>query len=184
MMKERETSFGETEKLSCKERMLGKKLYHEGMSYEKLKQNATTVGTHLSFILLREGRAISIHFREGLEELEKYKGRPFKTMKKFLRNLREDLGKLASKLEEEPRLFNVKEIWGLCNLSARWGERHGFITKIWSRNRKKVAKFEQSIVGKPDVGSLASNQPLCLFFHNRDSFRLEFLKSENTQELF
>lgn len=173
-MKEREISPENTNKLSLKEKALGKKLFLEGMLYEGLKNNTTVVGTHLSFILHREGRAISIHFREGLEELEKYKDRPIKMMKKFLGNLREDLGELASMLEEDPKLFKVKEIWGLCNLSARWGERHGFITKIWSKNPKKITKYEQSIMGKPSVGNLALNQPLYLFFHNRDSFRSEF----------
>ena len=173
-MKEQEISLGKTEKLSRKERIFGKKLFLEGMYYEELKQNITVVGTHLSFVLHRGGQEISIHFREGLEELEKYKDRPIKMMKKFLGNLQEDLGELASMLEEDPKLLKVKEIWGLCNLSARWGERHGFITKIWSRNPKKITKYEQSVTGRPSVGNLALNQPLYLFFHNRDSFRSEF----------
>ena len=175
-MKEQEISFGKTEKLSRKERVFGKKLFLEGIHYEELRQNTTAVGTHLSFILHHGGRTISIHFREGLEELEKYKDRPVKMMKEFLGNLREDLGQLASMLEENSKLLKVKEIWGLCNLSARWGERHGFITKIWSRSPKKITKYELSIMGKPSVGGLALNQPLYLFFHTRNSFRSEFLR--------
>ncbi len=175
-MKERDTSLRKTENLSWKEKILGKQLFVEGMLYQELKQNATIVGTHLSFMLHRRGRIVSIHFREGLEELEKYKDRPIKMMKEFLGNIQEDLGQLALMLDEDPRLLNVKEIWGLCNLSARWGERHGFITKIWSRNLEKIAKFEQSIKGKPNLDRMALNQPLSLFMHKRDSFRLEFLK--------
>lgn len=175
-MNERDISLGKTEILSWKEKMFGKKLFLEGMLYEELKQNTTKVGTHLSFMIHSGGKVVSIHFREGLEELEEYKDQPIKMMKKFLGNIREDLGQLASMLEEDSRLFNVKEIWGLCNLSARWGKRHGFITKTWSRNRDKVAKFEQSITGKPNIDSLAISQPLSLFIHNRDSFRSEFSK--------
>ena len=175
-MKERDISLGKTEILSWKKKVFGKKLFIEGMLYEELKQNATKVGTHLSFMLHSKGRVVSIHFREGLEELKEYKDQPIKMMKEFLGNIREDLGQLASMLEEDPRLFSVKEIWGLCSLSARWGERHGFITKTWSRNREKVAKFEQSITGKPNIESVALNQPLSLFLHYRDSFRSEFSK--------
>jgi len=175
-MKERGTSLGKTERLSWKERILGKQLFVEGMHYEELKQNATLVGTHLSFMLHRRGQIVSIHFREGLEELEIYKDRPIKMVKEFLGNIRGDLGQLASMLDEDPRLLNVKEIWGLCGLSTLWGERHGFTTKIWSRNLEKIAKFEQSIMEKPNLDRMALNQPLSLFIHKRDSFRLEFLK--------
>jgi hypothetical protein len=175
-MKERGTSLGKTENLSRKEKILGKQLFVEGMLYQELKQNATIIGTHLSFMLHRKGRIVSIHFREGLEELEKYKDRPIKMMKEFLGNIRGDLGQLALMLDEDPRLLNVKEIWGLCNLSARWGERHGFITKTWSRSSEKIAKFEQSIMGKPNIDGMALNQPLSLFIHNRDNFKSEFLK--------
>jgi hypothetical protein len=175
-MKERGTSLGKTENLSRKEKILGKQLFVEGMLYQELKQNATIIGTHLSFMLHRKGRIVSIHFREGLEELEKYKDRPIKMMKEFLGNIRGDLGQLALMLDEDPRLLNVKEIWGLCNLSARWGERHGFITKTWSRSSEKIAKFEQSIMEKPNIDGMALNQPLSLFIHNRDSFKSEFLK--------
>ena len=175
-MKERGTSLGKTENLSWKEKILGKQLFVEGVLYEELKQNATIVGAHLSFMLHRKGRIASIHFREGLEELEKYKDRPIKMMKEFLGNIRGDLGQLALMLDEDPRLLNVKEIWGLCNLSARWGERHGFITKTWSKSSEKIAKFEQSIMEKPNIDGMALNQPLSLFIHNRDSFKSEFLK--------
>ena len=175
-MKELEVNPERTEKLSWEEKILGNKLFLEGLHYEEIKEYATTVGVHLSFVLHRESQIISIHFREGLEELEKYKNKPIKMMKKFLGNIQGDLRQLALMLEEDSKLLSVKEIWGLCNLSARWGERHGFITKTWSNNLKKIAKFEQSITGKPSIDNLAINQPLYLFFHNRDSFKAEFSK--------
>ena len=173
-MKERAIIPENTIKLSRKERELAKTLFIEGLYYDKLKQNAIVVGSHLSFMLHHEGQIISIHFREGLERLKKYKDEPIQMMKKFLGNIQDDLGQLASMLKEDPQLISVKEIWGLCNLSARWGERHGFITKVWSNNPKKIAVFEQSITGKPQVANFEINQPLSLFFHNKDTFRSEF----------
>ena len=175
-MKERVIIPEKTIKLSCKERKLAKTLFFEGLRYDELKQNTIVVGSHLSFMLHHEGHAISLHFREGLEGLKKYKDEPIKMMKKFLGNIQDDLGQLASMLKEDPRLISVKEVWGLCNLSARWGERHGFITKVWSKNPKKIAVFEQSITGKPQVANFEISQPLYLFFHNKDTFRSEFSK--------
>ena len=176
MTKEHEVLLAGNTDLSNNEKALGDKLFFEGVLYDEIKQNAVKVGTHLSFLIHRGGQEISIHFREGLEELNKYKNRPIKVMKKFLENIEDDLGQLASMLEKDSLLINVEEIWGLCNLSARWGERHGFITKMWSMDVKKITKFEQSITGKPSVGKLALPQPLNLFFHRKDTFISEFLR--------
>jgi hypothetical protein len=105
-----------------------------------------------------------------MEELKKLSDKPMTLMKTFLANLKDDLGNLAKRLEEDAALEGIKEIWGLCALSPRWGERYGFKTKLFEHDLSVVETHEDSIVDKPEVSDFTIDQALHLFIHKKNSF--------------
>lgn len=170
-MKEFDIQNGEEGKnLSTRDFLIGGILLAEGLNYDEIRKQAQRVGQHTSFMLHESQEIISIHFREGMDELKKMSDKPITLMRNFLKNLKGDLGELASLLKDQAELSGVREIWGLCALSPRWGERHGFKTKVFVKDPKIVQRHESSITGKPSVGELAVDQPLHLFIHSKDSF--------------
>ena len=89
-------------------------LFDEGLGYDQLPPTKVEkAGTHTSILLHdysgREGRWISIHFRESLESLVNIKTSVARA-KAFLINLGDDLHLLAERLAEELR--DVDMIYG------------------------------------------------------------------------
>src|SRR4030042_3517604 len=181
MKQERKDNNPQQEPLTEEEEKLAEQLYLEGLQYnEQFRDQATRVGIHLSFMSHPGDKIISIHFREGMSELEAFADRPVSMGKQFPRNLADDLGKLAKMLEETiqyPELSGVESIVGLCGLSPKWGGKHGFIVKKWTDNPDLVAPFDSSIAF-PSSGELSRSQPLSLFIHDRKSFISEFGSKE------
>lgn len=155
---------------------IGQYLFIEGTHYEELKDKAIPIGKHLSIFIHDSCGIISIHFREGLEELNKLNSKPYKLMKDFFQNLKSDLNNLAIKLQNDSKFVGIKEVVGLCSLSAKWGERHKFTTYLWTDNQDLIRTHDKTIIGAPKLDDLTIPQPLTLFHHTRESFIHEFGK--------
>jgi len=153
---------------------LGQYLFIEGTHYEELKDKAIPIGKHLSIFIHDSCGIISIHFREGLEELNKLNSKPLELMKIFFKNLKTDLNDLAVKLQNDSRLIKINEIWGLCTLSTKWGERHGFETHQFIDDPDLIRAHDKTIIGAPKLDELSIPQPLSLFYHTKESFIKEF----------
>lgn len=166
--------------LTIKEEILAHKLYVEGKYYrEHFREQAIRVGTHLSFFVheIDGEKILSIHFREGMEELNKLVDKPTTMMKTFLRNLSSDLRLLAEMLSNpngHPELAEIQSIAGLTHLGATWGEKHGFTTQGWSNNPNLIKPFVKS-VGVDTDKSEEEGLVLTLFKHKRETFIQEFL---------
>ena len=153
---------------------IGQYLFIEGTHYNEWKEKAILSGTHLSFFLHESCGIISIHFREKLGELKNLDLQPIKLMKHFLTNIKTDLNNLATNLQNDERLKKINEIWGLCSLSARWGERHGFKTYEFTNDPELIKLHDLTIEGVPKLDELTIPQPLTLFHHTKESFIREF----------
>lgn len=156
---------------SARNLLRGASLFFEGINYEKKRQNAIQIGTHMSAFLHDGGRIATIHFREGLEPLSKMAATPLKMIKKFLSELKNDHKILSqAMIDLNSPLYSVEEIWGLCGLSPKWGERYGYKTTTWSTSNYLIKIHEVSINDRPDSGELAFPNPLSIFLHNREDF--------------
>lgn len=162
--------------LTIKEELLAHQLYVEGKYYkEHFRGEARMVGTHLSFFIheIDGNKVLSIHFREGMEELNESTS-PART---FLRNIGEDLRQLAEMLNnpiDHPELAGVGSIVGLSHLWAEWGKRNGFTIKKWSNDPGLIEPFVKS-VGSNAARSDKKGIVLTLFTHEKDTFIQEFL---------
>lgn len=155
-----------------------KQLYEEGLGYNQLPQEIVErVGTNTSFLLhdysQREGRWISIHFREGLESLADNETQLAWT-KAFLINLGADLYFLAEMLVGDLR--DVDMIYGLSQVSAKWGKKHSFGTKLVTEDPEFIRMHIQSIKGLPPQTN--GQAPLTRFAIGREAFIQEFYKKD------
>lgn len=149
-------------------------LLDEGIRYNQLPSDKVAkVGSHVGFLLHDlpdgKGRWISIHFRENLDSLQKFTG--LDRAKAFLINLREDLRLLAERLAKE--LKDVRVIYGLSQLSAKWGENHGFKTAEYTPDPEILRAHCESI---GFLSPQMNNPSLTLFSFGRKGFIREFLK--------
>lgn len=155
-----------------------KQLYEEGLGYNQLpREIVERVGTNTSFLLhdypQREGRWISIHFREGLKSFDNGKT-PRARAEDFLTNLGADLYFLAERLLED--LGDVDMIYGLSQVSAKWGKKHSFGTKLVTEDPEFIRMHIQSI---KDLPSQTNGQaPLTRFAIGREAFIQEFYKKD------
>ncbi|KKR51031.1 MAG: hypothetical protein UT84_C0003G0026 [Candidatus Curtissbacteria bacterium GW2011_GWA1_40_16] len=161
-----------------------KQLLAEGINYDRLPpEQVEVVGTNTSILLheytQRAGRWISLHFRENLEPLAEVKT-PVARAKAFLTNLGEDLHLLAGRLTGE--LSDVHMIYGLTQLSASWGRRHGFTTVQFTPDPEVTRNHRQSITDRPP--QINDQTPLTLFLFEREPFVKRFLRENpNTPEV-
>lgn len=149
-------------------------LYKEGLAYNHLREDEVEKAGTITSILLhdypeREGRWISLHFRESLESLANIKT-PVARAKAFLINLGEDLHLLSERLAED--LGDVDMIYGLTQLSASWGRRHGFTTVQFTPDPEVIRNHCLSITGMPPQTN--DQAPLTLFSFERKAFIQEF----------
>lgn len=147
-------------------------LYQEGLAYDQLSgDEIDKVGVITSIKLhdypRREGRWISLHFRESLESLAKTR---LKRAEDFIRQIGADLHNLSERLLGD--LKDVDMIYGLTQLSASWGERHSFTTKQFTPDLEITRNHCESIIGLP----LRTNDkaPLTLFAIGRNELIGEF----------
>ncbi|MCL4418945.1 hypothetical protein M1146_02455 [Patescibacteria group bacterium] len=158
-----------------------KQLLEEGLGYDQLPQEIVEkVGTHTSILLhdypQRDGRWVSIHYREGLESLagiETSLGRG----KAFLTNLANDLHLLSERLEGDLR--DVDMIYGLSQVSASWGGNHGFSTEKFTDDPEIIRRHIQSITGLPPQTN--DQAPLTLFVIGREVFLRHFHRVPKVQ---
>ncbi|OGD84744.1 hypothetical protein A2165_03195 [Candidatus Curtissbacteria bacterium RBG_13_40_7] len=116
------------------------------------------------------GQIVSIHYRDNLDQLRGMTDR--KAGETFLRALHDDLHYLAQILKEGG-LRDARMIVGLTTLSAKWGERHGFTTFLYSNDPELIRLHLASIDGLPfqDKKKLS---PLTLFLISPTRFIKEF----------
>lgn len=154
-------------------------LYKEGLAYNQLPtEKVEKVGVHTSILLHdypeREGRWISIHYREGLESLAD-KETQLAWAKAFLINLGADLHLLSVRLVGDLR--DVDMIYGLTQLSASWGRRHGFTTVQFTPDPEVIRNHCLSITGMPPQTN--DQAPLTLFSFERKAFIQEFYRERS-----
>lgn len=160
-------------------RRIGDLLFQEALRYGKL--SPIVVDTHTSYLIHNypgegEGRWISIHFRENLEQLSKI-GSWLERSKTFLKAIKKDLYLLAKALKEDSRLSDIRMIIGLTGLSASWGRKHGFTTLPYPVGEEFIRLYNDSITGNPDKETDRLN-PLNLFFFAPRGFIEEFYKED------
>lgn len=130
------------------------------------------LSTHTSFVFHispQWGEIITIHFRENLPKLFDIVSE-WDRRKAFLGALQLDFDRLA-RISQQEILRGVQMIVGLTHLSAKWGERHGFTTVTYSKERNQIIAHLASI-GLPFQGKLP---PLTTFIHQTHTFIDEFL---------
>jgi hypothetical protein len=147
-------------------------LYSEGLGYDQLSEDELDkVGVITSIKLHdypdREGRWISLHFRESLDPMAKDR---FTWAKGFIRQIGADLNRLSKRLLGD--LKDVEMIYGLTQVSAKWGENHGFVTKHFTEDPEIVRNHCQSITGLPPQTN--DKAPLTLFVISRDALIEEY----------
>lgn len=94
----------------------------------------------------------------------------------FLYNLRDDLHLLAKRWAED--LGDVDMIYGLTQLSASWGRRHGFTTSQFTPDPEVTINHRQSITGLPP--QINDKTPLTLFVFEREAFIRKFYIEDAT----
>ena len=159
-------------------RRIGDLLFREALGYGQL--SPIVVGTHTSYLIHDdpeegEGRWISIHFRENLEQLSEIKSW-LERGKAFLEAIERDLHLLAETLKEGS-LRDIRMIVGLTGLSASWGRRHGFTTLPYPAGEDLIRLHNDSIAGNPSEGKDRLN-PLHLFCFAPGGFIREFHRED------
>lgn len=149
-----------------------KELLEEGIGYDQLSEDEIDkVGVITSIKLHeysdREGRWVSLHFRESLGSLAKS---PRKRAEDFIRQIGVDLNKLSKRLQGD--LGDVDMIYGLTQVSAKWGGNHGFVTKLFTADPEIVRNHCDSITGLPPQTN--NKAPLTLFSIDRDALIREY----------
>ncbi len=149
-----------------------RQLLEEGLCYDQLSEDELDkVGVITSIKLhdypQREGRWISLHFRESLESLAKTRR---KRVEGFIRQIGADLNRLSERLMED--LGDVDMIYGLTQVSAKWGGNHGFVTKLFTEDPEIIRKHCLSITGLPPQTN--DKAPLTLFAISRNGLIGEF----------
>lgn len=149
-----------------------KELLEEGLGYDELSDDEIDkVGVITSIKLheypQREGRWISLHFRESLGSLAKSRR---KRAEDFIGQIGADLNKLSKRLQED--LGDVDMIYGLTQVSAKWGGNHGFVTKLFTEDPEIVRKHCDSITGLPPQTN--NKAPLTLFAIGRNELIREY----------
>ncbi len=147
-------------------------LYKEGLGYDQLREEEIDkVGVITSIKLhdysQRDGRWISLHFRESLESLAKTR---LRRAEDFIRQIGADLHRLSERLLGD--LGDVDMIYGLTQLSASWGERHSFTTEQFTPDPEVTRNHCESIIGLPPQTN--DKAPLTLFAIGRDVLIGEF----------
>ena len=175
MGKERELTESQVQNLPVSDfNSFCEQLYAEGLDYNRLPEGSVEQVGKITSILLhgypgKGGRWISIHFRESLGSLGSSKTLRARA-RDFLINLGADLHILAERLKEDLR--DVDMIYGLTQLSAAWGENHGFSTKKFTQDPEITRSHCESITGLPPQTN--DKAPLTLFAIGRDVFIEEF----------
>lgn len=151
-------------------------LYQEGLAYDQLKKDTKDikkVGEHASILLHdypdREGRWISLHFREGLESFIEGKMKLGRA-RVFHNQIGADLNRLSERLLGD--FGDVDMIYGLSQVSASWGERHSFTTKQFTPDLEITRNHCESIIGLPPQTN--DKAPLTLFAIGRNELIGEF----------
>ncbi len=157
-------------------RLFCEQLYLEGLAYDKFPLGIfEKAGVHTSIRLhdhpQGNGRWASIHYREGLELLTDNKTQ-FAWGKAFLKNIAEDLHLLSERLTGDLR--DVDIIYGLSQVSAKWGGNHGFTTQPFSNHPAVIEWHIRSIAGMPPQTN--GQAPLTLFAIGRETFLQHFHK--------
>ncbi len=162
-------------------RRIGDLLFQEAIEYKKLSPVVVVGGTYTSYLIHNnpeemEGRWISIHFRENLDQLSEI-GSWLERVKAFLRAIEKDLRLLAKALKEDSRLSDIRMIIGLTGLSASWGRKHGFTTLLYTDREELIRLHNESIADNPNRGK-GQLTPLTLFFFRPHGFIGEFYKKD------
>ena len=151
---------------------IGDRLLKEGLEYNRLKflkpkMFMTPKGSnHLNYVIHDEQIPpfISIHFRSGLKKLAPLE--LIKRWKEFNKNLQIDFFALVQEFTNNPKLKDVKLIYGLTNLPAKWGKKYGgFSTATYSDDPNILALHGASIAG---MNVDTTSGPLTLFWMTKE----------------
>lgn len=151
-----------------------RQLLEEGLGYDELPEGKVVqVGKHTSILLhhypQKEGRWVSLHFREGLESSTEGKMK-LGRVRDFHKQIGADLQSLSKRLLED--FGDVDMIYGLTQVSANWGGNRGFDTRQFTKDPEIIRKHVQSITGMPPQTN--DKAPLTLFAIGRNELFGEF----------